>query len=99
MAEKLNLHDPYVNLIRTEKEKAKIFFVNGFQIQGKIRSFDNFTMLVEDGKSQNLIFKHALSTILPSSPVHLPPLHTEKESGADTMAKASADIIAKMRKK
>jgi host factor-I protein len=78
MAEKYNLQDPYTNLVRTKKEKAKIFLVNGFQVQGKLKSFDNFTFLVEDGKTQNLIFKHATSTIIPQTVLRLPPPKTNK---------------------
>ena len=78
MAEKYNLQDPYTNLARRKKEKIRIFLVNGFQVQGKFKSFDNFTFLVEDGKTQSLIFKHATSTILPPSPIKLPPPKSEK---------------------
>jgi len=78
LAEKYNLQDPYTNLVRTKKEKIRIFLVNGFQVQGKLKSFDNFTYLMEDGKTQSLIFKHATSTILPLTPIKLPPPKSDK---------------------
>ena len=78
MAEKYNLQEPYTNLVRTKKEKIRIFLVNGFQVQGKLKSFDNFTYLMEDGKTQSLIYKHATSTILPLTPIKLPPPKSDK---------------------
>ena len=46
-----------------------IYLVNGVPIKGRVLSFDNFTILIEVEKKQNLIFKHAISTILPSKPI------------------------------
>jgi host factor-I protein len=71
MAEKFNLQDRFLNHLRLHKVEAKVFLVNGFQIRGEIRSFDSFTILLEDGKTQSLIYKHAVSTITPSSYVKL----------------------------
>ncbi|HNR62585.1 MAG TPA: RNA chaperone Hfq [Thermotogota bacterium] len=71
MAEKFNLQDRFLNHLRLHKVEAKVFLVNGFQIRGEIRSFDSFTILLEDGKTQSLIYKHAISTITPSSYVKL----------------------------
>ncbi|HPE68889.1 MAG TPA: RNA chaperone Hfq [Thermotogota bacterium] len=80
MAEKFSLQDPFINHLRTHREKVRVFLVNGFQLQGKIRSFDNFTILLEDGKSQNLIFKHAISTIEPAGVVRLTPPDSNSSS-------------------
>ncbi len=71
MAEKFNLQDRFLNHLRLHKVEVKVFLVNGFQIRGEIRSFDSFTILLEDGKTQSLIYKHAISTITPSSYVKL----------------------------
>lgn len=71
MAEKFNLQDRFLNILRTNKIPVKVYLVNGFQTKGIIRSFDNFTMLLENGSQQNLIYKHAISTIMPESFVKL----------------------------
>ncbi|HCF37681.1 MAG TPA: RNA chaperone Hfq [Thermosipho africanus] len=71
MAEKFNLQDRFLNILRTNKIPVKVYLVNGFQTKGIIRSFDNFTMLLENGSQQNLIYKHAVSTIMPESFVKL----------------------------
>ncbi|HEW91965.1 MAG TPA: RNA chaperone Hfq [Thermotogaceae bacterium] len=71
MVEKFNLQDRFLNQLRTNKVEVKIYLVNGYQTKGIIRSFDNYTVLVEEGKNQSLIYKHAISTVVPSSYVKL----------------------------
>jgi len=65
MSEKFNLQDRFLNHLRINKIGVKIFLVNGFQIHGKLKSFDMYSILAEEGKHQSLIFKHAVSTIQP----------------------------------
>ncbi len=64
-----NLQDQYLNIARKEKLDITIYLMNGVPIKGRVLSFDNFTVLVEVDKKQNLIYKHAVSTIVPSRPV------------------------------
>ena len=71
MVEKFNLQDRFLNQLRTNKVEVKIYLVNGYQTKWIIRSFDNYTVLVEEGKNQSLIYKHAISTVVPSSYVKL----------------------------
>ncbi|MCD6254197.1 MAG: RNA chaperone Hfq [Thermotogae bacterium] len=71
MAEKFNLQDRFLNLLRINKIEVKVYLVNGFQTKGIIRSFDSYTILLENGTQQSLIYKHAISTIMPSSFVRL----------------------------
>ena len=59
------LQEAFLNTARKRKVKVTIFLINGVRIQGKIRSFDTFTILVEDGRQQTLVYKHAISTIVP----------------------------------
>jgi host factor-I protein len=59
------LQEAFLNTARKRKVKVTIFLINGVRIQGKVRSFDTFTILVEDGRQQTLIYKHAISTIVP----------------------------------
>ena len=71
MAEKFNLQDRFLNILRINKIEVKVYLVNGFQTKGIIRSFDSYTILLENGSQQSLIYKHAISTIMPSSFVRL----------------------------
>ena len=66
---KANLQDLYLNSTRKEKIDLTIFLMNGVPITGRVLSFDNFTILLEVDKKQNLIYKHAISTIVPSKPI------------------------------
>jgi len=64
-----NLQDSFLNLVRKENIPVTVFLVNGYQLKGYIRGFDNFTVAVEfEGKVQ-LVYKHALSTIQPVRPL------------------------------
>jgi host factor-I protein len=64
-----NLQDSFLNVSRKEKIALTIYLVNGVPIKGRVLSFDNFTILIEVDKKQNLIYKHAVSTILPAKPI------------------------------
>jgi host factor-I protein len=64
-----NLQDHFLNTARKEKLEINIYLVNGVPIKGKVLSFDNFTILMEVEKRQNLIYKHAVSTMVPSRPI------------------------------
>ncbi len=65
------LQEAFLNTIRKRKVKATVFLINGVRIQGRIRSFDTFTILVEDGKQQTLVYKHAISTIVPAEKLQI----------------------------
>ena len=66
-----NLQDPFLNTVRKTKTPLTIFLVNGVKLQGIVTWFDNFCVLLRrDGQSQ-LVYKHAISTIMPSAPVDL----------------------------
>lgn len=61
-----NLQEGFLNRIRTERVPVTVFLVNGFQMRGTLRGFDNFVVLLESEGRQQLIFKHAISTVAPS---------------------------------
>ncbi len=68
---KQNLQDTFLNSVRKTKTPLTIFLVNGVKLQGVVTWFDNFCVLLRrDGQSQ-LVYKHAISTIMPSAPVQL----------------------------
>ncbi len=80
-----NLQDKFLNKIRKEKMSVTVFLVNGVKLQGIITWFDNFSMLLRRDSHSQLIYKHAISTIMPASPVRL---NDEDENGA---AEANAE--------
>jgi host factor-I protein len=58
-----NIQDAFLNTVRREKTTVVIYLVNGAKLTGRIRSFDKFSVLLEAGSHEQLIFKHAISTI------------------------------------
>ncbi|MBU6475263.1 MAG: RNA chaperone Hfq [Alphaproteobacteria bacterium] len=66
-----NLQDKFLNKIRKEKVSVTVFLVNGVKLQGMITWFDNFSMLLRRDSHSQLIYKHAISTIMPASAVRL----------------------------
>jgi len=66
----LNLQDTYLNQLRRDKTPVIIYLTNGVRLKGMIKGFDNFVILVKD-ISQSLIYKHAVSTIVPERDVEL----------------------------
>ena len=66
-----NLQDVFLNAVRKQKTSVTVFLVNGVKLQGFITWFDNFCVLLRrDGQSQ-LVYKHAISTVMPAGPVQL----------------------------
>ncbi len=69
MSEQLNLQDAILNEVRREKVPVTLFLMNGFQLRGVITGFDSFVVvLVSEGKQQ-MIYKHAISTLAPIRPL------------------------------
>lgn len=62
----INLQDNFLNQARKDNMLMQIFLVNGYQIKGTVRSFDNFTILLDVDGRQQLVYKHAVSTIVPT---------------------------------
>ncbi|MGI8840657.1 MAG: RNA chaperone Hfq [Caulobacteraceae bacterium] len=68
---KQNLQDTFLNSVRRAKTPLTLFLINGVKLQGVVSWFDNFCVLLRrDGQAQ-LVYKHAISTIMPSQPVQL----------------------------
>ncbi len=65
----MNLQDAFLNQVRKDKIPVTIFLVNGFQIKGMVKGFDNFTVIVELDQKQQLVYKHAISTVAPVRPI------------------------------
>lgn len=66
-----NLQDAFLNYIRREKIPVTLFLMNGFQLRGVVRSFDSFVVLIDADGQQQMIYKHAISTVAPARPVSL----------------------------
>ena len=76
-----SLQDPFLNMLRKERVPVSIFLVNGIKLQGQIESFDQFVVLLRNSVSQ-MVYKHAISTVVPSRNMRLPrPDTAEKEAG------------------
>lgn len=66
-----NLQDAFLNQIRKNKVPVTVFLVNGVKLQGVIGSFDNFCVLLRRNGHVQLVYKHAISTVMPGQPVQL----------------------------
>ncbi|MCA1009318.1 MULTISPECIES: RNA chaperone Hfq [Halobacillus] len=71
MAQSVNIQDNYLNQLRKDRMQVTVFLLNGFQLRGTVKAFDNFTVLLETDGKQQLIFKHAISTFAPMKNVSL----------------------------
>jgi host factor-I protein len=76
-----NLQDPFLNALRKERIPVSIFLVNGIKLQGQVESFDQFVVLLKNNVSQ-MVYKHAISTIVPSRSVRLPSTGSEQSDSA-----------------
>ncbi len=66
----INLQDAFLNQVRKDNIPVTIFLVNGFQLKGMIKGFDNFTVIMESDGKQMMVYKHAISTVSPIKPVN-----------------------------
>ena len=86
-----NVQDVFLNHVRKSKTPVTVFLVNGVKLQGIITWFDNFSMLLRrDGHTQ-LVYKHAISTVMPGAPIQL--FEAPKEGAAERSPSASTLTI------
>jgi len=71
MSKGQTLQDPFLNALRKEKVPVSIYLVNGIKLQGQVDSFDQFVVLLKNSVDQ-MVYKHAISTIVPSRMVKMP---------------------------
>lgn len=71
MAEKNNLQDIFLNHLRKTKTPLTLFLVNGVKLQGIVTWFDNFSVLLRREAHSQLVYKHAISTVMPLGPIKL----------------------------
>ncbi|SFA45335.1 RNA-binding protein Hfq [Anoxybacillus pushchinoensis] len=71
MKNTINIQDQFLNQLRKEGTTVTVFLLNGFQLRGLVKGFDNFTVLLEVDGKQQLIYKHAISTFAPQKNVKI----------------------------
>ena len=76
-----NLQDPFLNALRKEQIPVSVFLVNGIKLQGKVESFDQFVIVLKNAVHQ-MVYKHAISTIVPVRNVNLKEVETVNASNA-----------------
>lgn len=77
-----SLQDPFLNALRKERVPVSIYLVNGIKLQGQVESFDQFVILLRNTVNQ-MVYKHAISTVVPARPVRLPHQDGMLESTAE----------------
>ena len=76
-----NLQDTFLNTVRKTKTPLTIFLVNGVKLQGVVTWFDNFCVLLRRDGQVQLVYKHAISTIMPSGPVQMFDAEADADEG------------------
>lgn len=71
MNKSINIQDTFLNQLRKDQIQVTVFLMNGFQIRGLIKAFDNFTIIIEVEGRQQMVYKHAISTFVPQRNITL----------------------------
>lgn len=69
--QQINLQDTFLNQVRKDNVPVTIYLVNGFQLKGNVKGFDNFTVILDADGKQQMVYKHAISTIAPFRNINL----------------------------
>jgi host factor-I protein len=85
-----NIQDTFLNTVRKDKTPITIYLVSGVKLTGKIRSFDKYSVLLENNSQEQLIFKHAISTVVSNRSV----MHTEHRPALTGMGPAAVPAPA-----
>ncbi len=94
-----NIQDTFLNTVRKDKSPITIYLVSGVKLTGKIRSFDKYSVLLENNSQEQLIFKHAISTVVSGRAAShgdpkSEPRHTASSPAHATVASVSAPAAA-----
>ena len=87
----INLQENFLNAARKENVPVTIHLVNGFQLKGMIRGFDQFTVVIDSMGRQQMVFKHAISTITPAKPLGTKPPVEEEDDAAEESTEDKAE--------
>ena len=66
-----NLQDLFLNTVRKERTPLTVYLLSGYQLRGTVRGFDSFVVVLDCDGKQNMVYKHAISTIIPAKNVNL----------------------------
>lgn len=86
MSKGQSLQDPFLNALRKDRVPVSIYLVNGIKLQGQVEAFDQFVVLLKNSISQ-LVYKHAISTVVPARPVNLSVNHVAAETATSEVAR------------
>jgi host factor-I protein len=75
----INLQDVFLNQVRKDRTMITVFLISGYQIRGQVKGFDNYTIILDSDGKQQMIYKHAISTMIPAKEVNF----MSKESDYD----------------
>jgi host factor-I protein len=81
-----NIQDSFLNTARKDKSVITIYLLSGVKLSGRIRSFDKYSVVLDTNNQEQLIFKHAISTVVMSRAPHAFERHSEPKAGADASA-------------
>src|SRR5436853_5609987 len=77
-----NIQDSFLNNARKDKTIITLYLLSGVKLSGRIKSFDKYAMVLETNNQEQLIFKHAISTVVTTRPMHHAPPHSNHQSAA-----------------
>lgn len=80
MNKNLNLQDVFLNQARKERVAVTIFLMNGYQFKGIVKGFDSYIVILDCEGKQNVVYKHAISTISPSRPINILDAGSQQEN-------------------
>ena len=89
-----NIQDSFLNTARKDKSVITIYLLSGVKLSGRIRSFDKYSVVLDTNNQEQLIFKHAISTVVMSRAPHAFERHVEPKAGADAPAIAAPSAAA-----
>ena len=84
-----NIQDSFLNTARKDKTQITIYLLSGVKLSGRIRSFDKYSVVLETNNQEQLIFKHAISTVVMSKGIH----HSENRSHQSAIAEGEASSV------
>lgn len=82
MQAKMNLQDTFLNQTRKDRIPVTVFLTNGFQMRGTVKGFDSYVIVLDSEGKQQLIYKHAVSTIIPARPVNFAAVDAADDANA-----------------
>ena len=89
-----NIQDTFLNTVRKDKTPITIYLVSGVKLTGKIRSFDKYSVLLENNAQEQLIFKHAISTVVSGRPMGFGDVRPASETRSEARPVMSAEMPA-----